>query len=115
MTAPDVPPTQVKLELYVDQPHVFQMILATKQRAVAIQQIGEFVKSLATGRENAGHQVKNSSQLQVCTVQPNGEITDGMTDPLTKEVWDLWEKRLQRPSLRERLEEVQHTLSTLRP
>ncbi|KAI8579950.1 hypothetical protein K450DRAFT_239874 [Umbelopsis ramanniana AG] len=113
MTA--VSPTQVKLELYVDQPHVFQMILATKQRAVAIHQIGEFVKSLATGRENAGNQVKSPSHLQVCTVQPNGEITEGMTDPPTKEVWDLWEKRLERPSLRERLEEVQHTLSNLRP
>ncbi|KAH8553008.1 Alpha/Beta hydrolase protein, partial [Umbelopsis sp. PMI_123] len=39
-------PTKVKLELYVDQPHVFQMILATKQRTVAFNRIGEFVKSI---------------------------------------------------------------------
>jgi hypothetical protein len=110
--------------MYIDQPHVFQMMLSTKQRAVALNRIGEFVRSVATSKgieRNSGND-KNSKvplnpnefeNLQICTIHPTGEVTKSMTDPPTQQSWNSWEQRLQRSSLRERLEEVQNTLRSV--
>ncbi|CAM0137437.1 unnamed protein product [Umbelopsis sp. WA50703] len=104
-------PTNVKLEMYVDQPHVFQMILSTVQRTVALRQIGKFVRSIVA--KDLEMQPDKPGQLEICTIQPNGEIIDGMADAPDEETWRNWEQRLQRTSLRERLEEVQRAVHSL--
>lgn len=97
--------------MYVDQPHVFQMILSTVQRTVALKQMGKFVRSLVA--KDVKNQPAKSGQLEICTIQPDGKIVDGMTDAPDANVLNVWEQRLQRTSLRERLEEVHNAVQSL--
>ncbi|KAG2181212.1 hypothetical protein INT43_008795 [Umbelopsis isabellina] len=104
-------PTNVKLEMYVDQPHVFQMILSTVQRTIALKQMGKFVRSLVV--KDVENQPAKYGQLEICTIQPDGKIVDGMTNAPDANVLKSWEQRLQRTSLRERLEEVHKAVQSL--
>ncbi|KAI8142145.1 Alpha/Beta hydrolase protein [Fennellomyces sp. T-0311] len=101
--------TNVTLEIYVDQPHVFQIILPTRSSTCAIKRLAEFVKTATTEEKTTG--------LSVFTVSPRGKASD-TKDVLLRSFRDgaklsEWKARLDRPSLRERMEDVEAAVSQM--
>ncbi|OZJ01792.1 hypothetical protein BZG36_05191 [Bifiguratus adelaidae] len=72
-TSSALTPTFVKLELYKDMPHVFQLFMFPKQSVAAIRSIGAFVQQLtAPSRAETAQQGKQS-------VVDSGKATDIVT------------------------------------
>ncbi|KAI7879563.1 hypothetical protein K492DRAFT_188613 [Lichtheimia hyalospora FSU 10163] len=113
-------PTSVKLQMFVDQPHVFQIILPTRSSVAAIERLCNFAKSVTPdNKDNIKHDDDDGyhDNLSVCTISPRGHETDS-TEELLQSFEDgsklnEWKRRLARPSLRDRLEEVENAVSQL--
>ncbi|KAI7849262.1 Alpha/Beta hydrolase protein [Circinella umbellata] len=106
-------PTDVILEMYVDQPHVFQILLPTRPSTCAIKRLAHFVRDVTTVNDNDKEKLKKKEQslLKVQTISPRGKVTETKQE-LLKEFkdgnkWNDWKNRLARKTLRERLEEVE--------
>ena len=107
-------PTDVTLEMYVDQPHVFQIILPTRPSTCAIKRLANFVRDATTtanDNEKEKTNKKDQSLLKVKTVSPRGKVTETKQELLKQfkdgSKWANWQNRLARKTLRERLEEVE--------
>lgn len=114
-------PTSVKLEMFVDQPHVFQIILPTRSSVAAIERLCHFAKSITPdNKDNVKHEDGDDGyhdNLSVSTISPRGHESNTTEELLASFAdgtkWNEWKRRLARPSLRDRLEEVQHAVSQL--
>ncbi|KAG0177668.1 hypothetical protein DFQ28_009475 [Apophysomyces sp. BC1034] len=94
------PSASVMLELYEEQPHVFQMLLPTRMAAQAFDRLGQFVL-------DATQTSHDPSTFSIRTITADGTVkdtTDEMVEHTSKQ-WDTWEARLKRTSLKERLAE----------
>jgi acetyl esterase/lipase len=83
----DAPPTSVLLDLYQDQPHVFQLLLPSKAVHQSVLTMAEFLRdpSVPTG-------------LTIRAVSSEGKIVDVTQDSVAKHdgaLWDDWINRLE--------------------
>lgn len=108
-------PAHVTLELYTDQPHVFQLLFSTKQVSRAMKNLAAFVRDVTCSPvhedEKKGEPLNYLSDdlLTIRQVNPRGKMTDIKQEFLhefTIDEWTEWKKRLARTSLRERLNDV---------
>ncbi|CAO3635683.1 unnamed protein product [Cunninghamella echinulata] len=98
------PPTKVTLDLYVDQPHVFQLLflgtdLATQAIQRSVETMAEFIRDQPSSI---------LSSLTIRLISPDGH-SNNVTDDMIKvhaEVWDDWQSRLEHPSLKERMDKI---------
>ncbi|KAI9494724.1 Alpha/Beta hydrolase protein [Zychaea mexicana] len=112
--------TDVTLEIYVDQPHVFQIILPTRSSTCAIKRLADFVRD-ATVQEDIetspDSNTTKGSKLKVHTISPRGNISETKNELLdtfkdgTK--WTDWQASLAKESLRSRLEDVEAAVAKL--
>ncbi|KAI9270680.1 Alpha/Beta hydrolase protein [Phascolomyces articulosus] len=120
-------PTNVRLEMYVDQPHVFQIILPTRASTTAIKRLANFVRDatpespLVTkeGDDDNNNKKETTQQgIQIHTVSPRGDVTDTKQKLLSSfqdgTKWDDWQERLARNSLSERLKLVEAAVNQLK-
>ncbi|GAA5802782.1 Alpha/Beta hydrolase protein [Helicostylum pulchrum] len=109
-------PTKVTLEVYEDQPHVFQLLFSNKATSRAFKNLATFVRD-TTSSPATYTSKKQEEQTTYLTDDPicirhvtaQGKMTDTTRDTLrifTKSEWAEWEARLSRPSLKERMEDV---------
>lgn len=114
-------PTSVKLEMFVDQPHVFQIILPTRSSVAAIERLCHFAKSITPdNKDNVKHEDGDDGyhdNLSVSTISPRGHESNTTEELLASFAdgtkWNEWKRRLARPSLRDRLEEVENAVSQI--
>lgn len=98
------PPTKVTLDLYVDQPHVFQLLflgtnLATRAIQRSIENMAEFIRDQPSSA---------SDPLMIRLVSPDGH-SNNVTDDMIKvhaEIWDDWQNHLKHPSLKARMDKI---------
>ncbi|KAI8995033.1 Alpha/Beta hydrolase protein [Pilobolus umbonatus] len=102
----------VILELYEDQPHVFQLLFSNKLTSRAIKNLGAFVREVtcspAIAKEKSLGYVTEDT-LTIRKVDSQGKISDAKKEVLEKissKTWANWEERLSRPSIKERMDEV---------
>ncbi|KAI9032715.1 Alpha/Beta hydrolase protein [Phycomyces nitens] len=113
--APDsktLPKTPVILEIYQDQPHVFQILLPTKATKRANGRLAKFLAE-ETQVDQADKKSKDESFVALC-ISPEGEhkdVTQEIIERMTLGEWNEWEARLARPSLTERLKEIRNNLT----
>ncbi|KAI9319136.1 Alpha/Beta hydrolase protein, partial [Dichotomocladium elegans] len=110
---PAMRPTRVELEMYVDQPHVFQILLPTTSSMCAIERLCDFCRRVTS---KGDHQT-DTKRLLVTTITPDGNVTD-TTDELLNTFldgtkWRMWQARLARTSLRERMNELKAVVARL--
>ncbi|KAI9267420.1 Alpha/Beta hydrolase protein [Sporodiniella umbellata] len=103
-------PTTVTLEVYEDQPHVFQiMFITTKPTKRATKNLASFVCEVTGPPLESPAYFPSEKHLTVKEICPRGKTTEA-TEELLKHVdsstWSEWKKRLDRPSLKERVDEV---------
>ncbi|KAI8080791.1 Alpha/Beta hydrolase protein [Gilbertella persicaria] len=108
--------TQVTLEMFTDQPHVFQLLFSNKSTTQALKNLGAFVRDVTNSpvpfeykRGNNPTSYLIDDSLTVKRISPAGHVSDTKTEllkQLTKETWQDWENRLARPSLKQRMDEV---------
>lgn len=89
-TLDDAPPTSTLLDLYQDQPHVFQLLLPSKAVHRSVLTMAEFLRNptVATG-------------LTIRAVSSEGEIQDVTRDTVARyggAVWTDWMDRLDHTS-----------------
>jgi hypothetical protein len=102
--------------MYTDQPHVFQLLFSTKQVSRAIKNLGAFVRDVTYSPANENKKKEEPSYLSddlltIRQVDPRGKMTDikqEFVDDFTEEEWDEWKRRLDRSSLKDRLDDVIH-------
>ncbi|KAI9480961.1 MAG: Alpha/Beta hydrolase protein [Benjaminiella poitrasii] len=108
-------PTHVTLEMYTDQPHVFQLFFSNKSVSRAVKNLSAFVHEVTNSpapfkdKNNSRTKYVSNEILTVKNISPSGKTTDIKEDMLqkfTKEEWEEWEKRLVRPSIKHRMDEV---------
>ncbi|KAL0090363.1 Alpha/Beta hydrolase protein [Phycomyces blakesleeanus] len=107
-----LPSTPVTLEIYEDQPHVFQILIPTKASKCANSRLAKFVIE-ATQPDQKEQESKDESLVAI-QITPEGEhkdVTQDLLERMTLGKWDEWEARLARPSLLERLKEMREKLS----
>lgn len=110
------PPTQVTLEVFEDQPHVFQLLFSNKTTSRAFKNLAAFVRDMTNSPavyHNTKKQEKTNylSDNPICIrhVNPQGEMIDTTKDTLdtfTKSQWVEWNARLNRSSIKERMDDV---------
>ncbi|KAG1051151.1 hypothetical protein G6F43_006630 [Rhizopus delemar] len=102
-------PTQVTLEVFVDQPHVFQiMFIHTKPTKRAIRNLASFVSEVTGSSKNEAYYLSDQL-LSVKEINPLGktvEATKELLKYVDRKRWEEWKKRLARPSIKERMDEV---------
>ncbi|KAI8372357.1 Alpha/Beta hydrolase protein [Choanephora cucurbitarum] len=108
--------TKVALEMYKDQPHVFQLLFSNKGTTQAMKNLGAFVRDVTGSpapfdykREKHSPGYVTDEKLTVKSISTDGQTTDikqELLDQLTPEVWKDWVDRLARPSLKQRMDEV---------
>lgn len=112
----------MQLELFVDQPHVFQLILPTAASVRAVQNLSNFVRHAtntdsSTTEQQQQQQQSTSDTLSVNTITPKGNIVETTQELLDKfkdgTRWKEWEERLARPSLKARIVDVEAAVSRL--
>ncbi|KAI7906502.1 Alpha/Beta hydrolase protein [Cokeromyces recurvatus] len=108
-------PTHVALEIYTDQPHVFQLLFSNKSVSRSIKNLAAFVHDVTNSPTPFNNKDKNKPNyvtnelLTVRNISPNGKITNiknEMLSKFTKEEWNEWERRLDRPSIKQRMDDV---------
>lgn len=110
-------PTNVTLEMYTDQPHVFQLLFSNKSVSRAIKNLAAFVKDATHSpaaidnlkdKENKSSYVTDNI-LTIRNVNPHGkmvDIKDQVLGDFSKEEWKDWESRLKQPSIKQRMDDV---------
>ncbi|CAO3678550.1 unnamed protein product [Rhizopus stolonifer] len=103
-------PTQVTLEVYVDQPHVFQiMFISTKPTKRATKNLASFVCEVTGSHLESPGYYLSDKLLSVKEICPRGKTIDATKDMLKfvdSNTWNEWKERLNRPSIKERMDEV---------
>ncbi|KAF7722299.1 hypothetical protein EC973_003450, partial [Apophysomyces ossiformis] len=98
------PNGSVSLEVYEDQPHVFQALLPTPAANQAINNLGRFVHDAIEGSSD----LRSFTARTIAADGKTEDITDKIIEQV-REQWEVWEARLGRTSLKERLEEATET------
>lgn len=110
-------PTNVTLEMYNDQPHVFQLLFSNKSVSRAIKNLAAFVRDVTDSpaatdnlkdKENKTSYVTDEI-LTIRNINPHGKMADIKDQALggfTEEEWKDWETRLTRPSIKQRMDDV---------
>ncbi|KAG1228570.1 hypothetical protein G6F68_007373 [Rhizopus microsporus] len=105
-------PTKITLEIFVDQPHVFQvMFMWTKPTKRAVRNLAAFLAEVTGSPANVRKDGEYLSDqlLSVKEVSPRGEAVDAKTrllEEVNEDTWNKWNARLARPSIKERIDEV---------
>ena len=107
-------PTHVTLEMYTDQPHVFQLLFSNKTTSRAIKNLAAFVRDVTHSPAALENQSKkksyvNDDPLTIYNISAQGKTTDitkETLDNFTVEEWKDWEERLSRSSIKERMDNV---------
>lgn len=88
-------PTTVTLDLYEDQPHVFQLLLPSKAVDRSMQTMAAFLHNITTTKSIAS---SSSHPLTIRSVSFDGQVDD-VTDDMLKvhrgEIWQDWQDRLE--------------------
>lgn len=104
------------MEVYEDQPHVFQLLFSNKTTSRAFKNLATFVRDITDSpatypskkkEEQTTYLTDNPICIRHITAQ--GKMIDTTKDTLstfTKSEWAEWEARLSRHSLKERMEDV---------
>ncbi|KAI8984464.1 Alpha/Beta hydrolase protein [Mycotypha africana] len=124
--------TNITLEMYTDQPHVFQLFFSHKCTSRAVKNLAAFVRDVTNSpaSHNNSKQRKNEHQqqhqlttkdhgckanylsdekLNIWKIDPQGNMADvkeQMLKNFSREEWKEWKRRLDRPSIKERIDEV---------
>lgn len=102
------------LELFVDQPHVFQIILPTPSSVRAVQNLCNFVRNVTNAKM---HDRDHEQPLSVNTITPKGNIVETTEELMGKfkdgTTWREWEERLARPSIKARIADIEAAVSRL--
>ncbi|KAI8380050.1 Alpha/Beta hydrolase protein [Blakeslea trispora] len=108
--------TKVSLEMYKDQPHVFQLLFSNKGTIQAIKNLGAFVRDVTGSpvpfdykRDKNSPSYVTDENLTVKSISTDGQTSDikqELLSQLTTDVWKDWVDRLARPSLKQRMDEV---------
>lgn len=110
----EYPATSVRLELYIDQPHVFQLILPTRSATRSLKNLAKFVRDVTA--DNNGEQ-QESSGLIVNTISPKGNVSDTTQELLQSfadgKRWTEWQERLACNSLKKRWDAVTDAVAKL--
>lgn len=110
-------PTNVTLEMYTDQPHVFQLLFSNKSVSRAIKNLAAFVRDVTHSPAAMGNSKDKESKpsyitdniLTIHNVNPHGKMTDikdQVLDDFSEEEWKDWESRLKQPSIKQRMNDV---------
>jgi hypothetical protein len=110
-------PTNVTLEMYTDQPHVFQFLFSNKSTSRAIKNLAAFVRDVTyspAAIDNHKDKVNNKTYvtddiITIRNISPQGKMTDTtkeILDNFKKEEWVDWVKRLERSSMKLRMDDV---------
>jgi hypothetical protein len=88
----------MSLEIYDDQPHDFQFLVKNKASERAIQNTVDFF--LGSSNDNV-----------MSRITPDGaciDIKDKFLAAFTQEKWDAWRGMLERASIKERFDYIDH-------
>lgn len=107
-------PTQVALEIYEDQPHVFQILFAHKPTSRSIKSLAAFARNVTNSPEDKDEKLDvpryvMNDTVTIKNVSHKGKITDVTKDVLesfTKEEWSNWIECLNRTSLKDRMNDI---------
>ncbi|KAI7891866.1 Alpha/Beta hydrolase protein [Mucor mucedo] len=107
-------PTQVALEIYEDQPHVFQILFAHKPTSRSIKSLAAFARDVTNSPEDKDEKLDvpryvMNDTVTIKNVSHKGKITDVTKDVLesfTKEEWSNWIECLNRTSLKDRMNDI---------
>jgi hypothetical protein len=110
-------PSNVTLEMFTDQPHVFSLLFSNKATSRAIKNMAAFVCDVTFSPaviDNLRDKKNKTSYvsediLTIRNVSPQGTVTDikeEMLQNFSQEEWKEWKSRLARPSLKDRMDEV---------
>lgn len=117
----DGKPTQVALEIYEDQPHVFQLLFSNKATSRSLKNLAAFARDVTNSpAEDYNKQDRVSyvtdNIMTIRNISYDGKTTDGtaeIMDGFTKEKWDHWKSRLERPSIKERMDDVSEAFAKI--
>jgi hypothetical protein len=109
-------PSNVTLEMFTDQPHVFSLLFSNKATSRAIKNMAAFVRDVTDSPavnhfKDKGNKISYISKdiLTIRNISPQGTMVDIKEETLqkfSKDEWNEWESRLSRPSLKDRMDEV---------
>lgn len=107
-------PTQVALEIYEDQPHVFQLLFSNKTTSRSLKNLAAFARDVTNSPAESdakqdGARYVTDDIVTIRNISYQGKITDitrETLDTFTKEEWDDWNDRLKRTSIKERMDDV---------
>lgn len=107
-------PTQIALEIYEDQPHVFQILFAHKPTSFSIKSLAAFARDVTNSpadndAKSDGPRYTMNDTVTIKNVSHKGkakDVTKEVLGSFTKEEWISWIERLNRASLKERLDDI---------
>ncbi|KAI8393859.1 Alpha/Beta hydrolase protein [Radiomyces spectabilis] len=100
-------PTKIDLELYVDQPHVFQILLPTKIAVKAIEHLAAYVRDVF---QKSPTELQQSPRLTIHEIAATGksrDTTEKLMRKMTSDTWKDWIGRLDHPNLKDRMRRVE--------
>jgi hypothetical protein len=95
-------PTQVRLEAYVDQPHVCQVSLKNKAALYAKESMVQFFCEVT-------QQQQQEETLEAFHIQPDGSINNNkasLLSEMTEEKLYEWTRLLHNPSFKDRVDRL---------
>lgn len=92
----------MRLEAYVDQPHVCQVMFRNKAAAYAKESMVQFFCEVT-------HQQQQEETLEALSIQPDGSASNNkasLLSEMTKEKLDEWTRMLHNPSFKDRVDRL---------
>lgn len=107
-------PTQVALEIYEDQPHVFQILFTNKPTSCSLKNMSDFARDVTDSPADNDEKINGprymvNGVMTIKNVSHKGktsDITKEALETFTKEKWDNWIQRLNRTSIKERMDDI---------
>ncbi|KAI8076346.1 Alpha/Beta hydrolase protein [Halteromyces radiatus] len=98
-----LPLTQVTLDLYDDQPHVFQLLMPSKSVERSIHTMAAFLSDIESNKQ------QQQEPLTIRSVAHDGQVQDVTKDMIkihAGDTWQDWEDRLDNTSLKSRFQQA---------
>jgi acetyl esterase/lipase len=98
-------PTNVTINVYEGQPHVFQMFVDLQASKQSFETIGSFIQHVTRGEKDPQHRFVK--QFERYNVDGKGQSVDVSATAFSTETWAEWKKLLANPSVEQRMEEAE--------
>jgi hypothetical protein len=97
-------PTNVTINIYEGQPHVFQMFVDLQSAKLSFKNIGSFIQHVTGGEKDSQNQF--GKQFERYHIDGKAESVDLSNAEFPAETWNEWRKLLAKPDIEQRMEEA---------